>query len=85
MTYRTSNPPQSPASKAASHGAGTGTRGRPLTKLLTIEETAQILNVSPRTVRRAIDAGALPVHRIGRLIRVSQLDLAGFLGANRTV
>jgi excisionase family DNA binding protein len=58
---------------------------RPVTKLLTIEETEEVLNASTRTVRRAIDAGALPVHRIGRLVRISDADLAGFLNANRTV
>ncbi len=41
------------------------------------------LGVSLRTVRRLIAAGALPVHRIGRAVRVSEDDLARFLAARR--
>jgi excisionase family DNA binding protein len=60
-------------------------KSRPLTRLRTIDETAEILNVSTRTVRRLIDSGALPVHRLGRLIRISDADIAAFLAANRIV
>lgn len=56
---------------------------RPVPKLRTIDETAEVLNVSPRTVCRLIDAGALPVHRFGRLVRISDDDLAVFLACNR--
>jgi excisionase family DNA binding protein len=84
MTYRTSNPPRSPASTAASRTTGTGVRGRPV-RLHTIDETAELLNVSPRTVRRLIEAGALRAHRIGRLVRISDEDIAAFLAANRSV
>jgi excisionase family DNA binding protein len=84
MTRRTSNPPRSPTSKAASRTTGTGVRGRPV-RLHTIDETAELLNVSPRTVRRLIEAGALRAHRIGRLIRISDEDIAAFLAANRSV
>jgi len=79
MTYRTSKPPQS---QAASHI--TGTR-RPVTKLRTIDETAELFNTSTRTVRRLIDSGALPVHRLGRSVRISDADIAAFLAANRSV
>jgi excisionase family DNA binding protein len=85
MTYRNPNSPQNSDSRATPHIAGTGQRGRPITKLRTIDETAEILNVSTRTVRRLIDSGALPVHRLGRLIRISDADIAAFLAANRTV
>jgi excisionase family DNA binding protein len=84
MTYRTSNPPRSPASTAASRTTGTSVRGRPV-RLHTIDETAELLNVSPRTVRRLIEAGALRAHRIGRLVRISDEDIAAFLAANRSV
>jgi excisionase family DNA binding protein len=84
MTPRTSNPPRSPTSKAASRTTGTGVRGRPV-RLHTIDETAELLNVSPRTVRRLIEAGALRAHRIGRrLVRISDEDIAAFLAANRS-
>ena len=59
--------------------------GRPLTKLRTIEESAELLNVSPRTVRRLIASGALQVHRFGRLVRVADADIAVLLAASRTV
>jgi len=81
MAYRTSKPP---LSQAASHIAGTGTR-RPVTKLRTIHETAELFNTSTRTVRRLIDSGALPVHRLGRSVRISEADIAAFLAANRSV
>jgi excisionase family DNA binding protein len=64
---------------------GAGTRGRPVTRLRTIAEAAELLNVSPRTVRRLIESGALPVHRIGRLVRIADADLAAFLAASRSV
>lgn len=85
MTYRTSNPPRSPASTAASRTTGTGVRGRPVTRLRTIDEAAELLNVSPRTVRRLIESRALPVHRLGRLVRIADADLAAFLAASRSV
>ena len=49
-----SNPSRSPASKTASHLAGAAMRRRPVTRLHTIDEAAELLNVSPRTVRRVI-------------------------------
>lgn len=51
----------------------------PTTPLLTINETADIEHVSPRTVRRQIERGELPHYRIGRSIRISPDDLAFYL------
>jgi excisionase family DNA binding protein len=48
-------------------------------ELLTINETARIEHVSPRTVRRQIENGDLACYRIGRAIRVSVEDLHAFL------
>jgi excisionase family DNA binding protein len=56
--------------------------GRPVSKLRTIDDTAEILNVSTRTVRRLIDSGALSVHRFGRLIRISDEAIRELLAAN---
>lgn len=84
MTNRTSRLSQCPASKPAAHFT-TGPRNRPLIKLLTIDEAAELFNASPRTVRRFIEAGALPVHRLGRLVRISEADIAAFLAAKRSV
>jgi excisionase family DNA binding protein len=85
MTRRTSKPGQHPTCGSASPITATSARGRPLTKLRTIEETGELLNVSPRTVRRLIDSGALPAHRLGRLVRIADVDIAVLLAANRTV
>jgi excisionase family DNA binding protein len=59
-------------------------RRRPVTQLRTIEWTAQLWEVSPRTVRRAIESGALRVHRFGRLVRISDADLQAFLDETRS-
>jgi excisionase family DNA binding protein len=56
---------------------------KPFGRLRTIDEIAEILNVSSRTVRRLIDSGALPVHRIGRSVRISDADIAQLLAASR--
>jgi excisionase family DNA binding protein len=84
MTDRSLNPAQRPASKGAADITGTA-RVRPVTKLRTIDETADLFNTSTRTVRRLIDSGALPVHRLGRSVRISDADIAAFLAANRSV
>ena len=47
--------------------------------LLTFVDVAEQLQVSPRTVRRLADAGALPVIRIGRAVRIAAADLAAYL------
>jgi len=83
MTYRTPLFARNPA--GGSRTTGTGPRGRPVIKLFTIEEVAETLNVSSRTVRRLIESGALPVHRLGRLVRIADGDLATFLAASRSV
>ena len=70
MTTPSARLPQRPASIA---------------RLLTIDEVAEILNVSTRTVRRLIDSGALPAHRLGRLVRIADRDLAVFLAASRSI
>jgi excisionase family DNA binding protein len=49
----------------------------------TVADVAVRLNVCERTIRRWIAAGTLPVHRFGRLVRVSETDLVAFLALNR--
>jgi excisionase family DNA binding protein len=80
MPHRTFDPPQSPLRTAS-----TAMRARPVTKLRTIVETAEIFSTSSRTVRRLINSGALPVHHLGRSVRISDADIAAFLAANRSV
>jgi excisionase family DNA binding protein len=48
--------------------------------LLTVPEVAEILRVSPRTVRRMIDDKRLPVVRFGRAVRVRVEALTAFIG-----
>jgi excisionase family DNA binding protein len=46
--------------------------------LLTVRETADLLRVSPVTVRRYIASGALPARRVGRSVRVEQDEAERF-------
>jgi excisionase family DNA binding protein len=39
--------------------------------------------VSSKTVRRHIDRGDIAVHHIGRLLRVSEEDLADYIAGQR--
>jgi len=55
MIDRTSNQRQIPVSKAAAHITG-NTRVRPVSKLRTIDETAELFSVSKRTVQRLIES-----------------------------
>jgi len=49
-----------------------------------LEVIAKRLDVSIKTVRRLIDNGELPHHRIGRLVRVSERDFAEYLARSRS-
>jgi excisionase family DNA binding protein len=60
-------------------------RTRDALQLLTVEHVAERLHVSTKSVRRYIDRGELPVHRLGGLIRISEADLQQFLEARRSV
>lgn len=46
---------------------------------LTIEEAADFLHVSVKTIRRLIEHGTLPTQRIGRQLRIRRGDLQGDL------
>lgn len=56
----------------------------PQEPLLTIKQTALILTVSIKTVRRRIDDGKLPVVRDGRVVRVRPSDLRAYIAVRRT-
>ena len=58
-------------------------RPSPPFSLLSVAQVAQRLVVSTKSVRRLIDRGELPVHRIGNLLRISEVDLELFLRARR--
>jgi excisionase family DNA binding protein len=59
--------------------------GSPLPRLLSLEETREILGCSPKTLQRRIKAGELPVVRDGRLVRVHPQDLDRYVAARRSL
>ncbi len=50
-------------------------------RLLDVETVAFRLRVSSKKVRREIAKGALPAHKLGHLIRVTETDLGAYLAA----
>ncbi len=55
----------------------------PRTPFRSVREVADILNCCERTVFRRIREGQLRAHRNGRLVRVSDEDLAAYLAQTR--
>ena len=51
--------------------------------LLTIDQVAERLGVSAKTIRRWVKQGDLPIHRLGRGLRVTETDFERFLAARR--
>jgi excisionase family DNA binding protein len=51
-------------------------------KLLSVNQVADVLNVSTKTVRRTLGNG-LHFHRIGSAVRVSSEDLSAYLNSTR--
>ena len=51
--------------------------------MLTLVGVAAWLNVSTKTVRRAIKAGALHAHQIGQLYRITEEDLRVYVAQRR--
>jgi excisionase family DNA binding protein len=58
-------------------------RHRPRRRLYTIDAVAEAAGVSTRTVRRWIEKRLLPVHRVGRVVRIEEDDLEAFLARHR--
>ena len=52
-------------------------------RLYAVDDVAEQLGVSTKTVRRWIAAGDLPVHRLGRQLRISEADLVAFIAQRR--
>jgi excisionase family DNA binding protein len=50
-----------------------------LPRLLTLPDVAKVLGVCTRSVRRLIERGEIPVHRVGRLIRITETDLHNYI------
>lgn len=53
--------------------------GRDAPLWLSTTESARRLGITPRTLYRLINAGALPGYRIGRVIRLKTTDVDAFV------
>ena len=83
MSFR-SQPPRNGDTEAVAFGHARGRRQRnDRMNFSTIAEVAERLHVATRTVRRWITAGDLVVHRMGGVVRISELDLRAFLALHR--
>ncbi len=51
--------------------------------LLSIPETAELLGVTPRWVRRAVEERRFPYHKVGKLVRFAPDDLEVYLATRR--
>ena len=56
-----------------------------LPRLLMLQDAADILNTSMKTLRRRINAGQLPVIRDGRIVRVHPNDVERYIAARRSL
>ncbi len=63
----------------------TTTKPAALPRLLTLQDTADILNSSMKTLRRRIEDGQLQVIRDGRIVRVHPADLERYISARRSL
>lgn len=53
---------------------------KPRERFFTIQEIAEALGVSERTVRRWVSDGSLSAHRFGRTVRILESELKAFIG-----
>lgn len=60
-------------------------KSAPVPRLMRLDEVAEVLGVSMKTIRRRIEAGELPVIRDGRLVRVHPNDLDRYVAARRSL
>ncbi len=72
-------PPDDPASINSRPFVSKGCLSMPNTLLLTIDEVADHLRISTRTVRRLIQTGELPTVPIGRNLRIRRYDLSAYV------
>jgi excisionase family DNA binding protein len=52
-------------------------------RLFTVGEAAAYINVGERMIRRLIAERRVPIHRIGRHVRLAESDLDRFIEAGR--
>jgi excisionase family DNA binding protein len=51
--------------------------------LVSLAHASKVLGVTPMTLRRWINAGTFPAHRIGKLYKVRSSDLSQYLEASK--
>ena len=56
-----------------------------MNELLVIKEVADILRMTPRTVRHLVDSGQIPAVRVGRSVRIRRADLEKILVPGKQV
>ncbi len=52
-------------------------------QLLTLQQVASYLNVSPKTVRRLVARRAIPCVRLGRALRFQPADVSRWVSARK--
>ncbi|MBB5045264.1 helix-turn-helix domain-containing protein [Shinella fusca] len=52
-------------------------------RMMTLEQAADFLLISTRTLRRKIKSGELAAHKFGRLWRIAERDLLAFIEQHR--
>jgi excisionase family DNA binding protein len=62
--------------------AGSPAPANPLHPLLTVPEVAELLRLSPRSIRRLIADGRLPIVRLGRAIRIRPRDVEALVASS---
>jgi excisionase family DNA binding protein len=50
---------------------------------MSTQEAARRLGITPRTLYRFVDEGALPAYKMGRVIRLQQADVDAFIERSR--
>jgi excisionase family DNA binding protein len=60
-----------------------GARNAAIPRFFTVQQVADLAEVSTRTVRRWIESKLLVAHRINGLVRISETDLRAFLASHR--
>ena len=53
-------------------------------RFITVNQLAEMLAVSPLTVRRMAASEALPAYRVGRVLRFDPADVEAYLARNRS-
>ena len=54
-----------------------------LPRMLSVEETAQLLNVSTKTIHRWRLSGMLAAHKLGRQVRIKEDELEAVIRSRR--